>query len=82
MATEIDNKIKGSAIPQNHTRFLRLAEVKKLTSLSRSAIYVKIANREFPRSVALSRQCVAWVESEVIEWMNQRLSSRDKGETV
>jgi len=72
MATEIDNC----------TRFLRLAEVKKLTSLSKSAIYVKIANGEFPRPVALSRQCVAWVESEVIEWMNQRLSSRDKGKTV
>jgi prophage regulatory protein len=82
MATEIDNKIKGSAIPQNHTRFLRWAEVKKLTSLSKSAIYVKIANREFPRPVPLSRQTVAWVESEVIDWMNQRLSSRDKGETV
>ena len=82
MATEIDNKIKGSAIPQNHTRFLRLAEVKKLTSLSRSAIYVKIANREFPRQVSLSRQSVAWLESEVIDWMNQRVSSRDKAEMV
>ena len=82
MATEIDNKIKGSAIPQNQTRFLRLAEVIKLTSLSKSAIYDKIANHEFPSQVILSRQSVAWVESEVIDWMNQRLSSRDKAETV
>jgi prophage regulatory protein len=75
-------KINGSAIPQNHTRFLRLAEVKKITSLSKSAIYEKIANGEFPRQVALSRQTVVWVESEVFDWMNQRLSSRDKAETV
>ena len=82
MANEIDTKIKGPAMPQNQTRFLRLAEVKKLTSLSKSAIYVKIAKREFPRPVRLSRQSVAWVESEVIDWMNQRLSSRDKAEPM
>ena len=80
--SEIDTKIKGLTMPQNQTRFLRLAEVKKLTSLSKSAIYVKIANHEFPRPVSLSPQCVAWVESEIIDWMNQRLSSRDKAETV
>jgi prophage regulatory protein len=82
IAGEIDVKIQGSAVPQNQIRFLRLAEVKKRTSLSKSAIYEKIAKHEFPRPVSLSRQSVAWVELEVEDWMKQRLSSRDKAETV
>lgn len=46
------------------------------TALSRSAIYRKMNDGEFPKSVNLGDMAVAWVESEVDEWMDERLERR------
>ncbi|EOW9261082.1 TPA: AlpA family transcriptional regulator [Vibrio cholerae] len=57
-------------------RFLKLKEVMEKTALSRSAIYRKMNDGEFPESVSLGDRAVAWVESEVDEWMQQLLKNR------
>jgi prophage regulatory protein len=36
-----------------HRRILRLADVLHLTGLSRSSIYLKIANGQFPKQLSL-----------------------------
>ena len=59
-------------------RFLKLKEVMALTALSRSSIYKFMEESRFPKSVSLGDRAVAWVESEVEEWMNERLSQRDE----
>jgi prophage regulatory protein len=51
-------------------RFLRLHRVKETTGLSRTSIYRKIAAREFPSPIRIGARSVAWVEAEVIQWMN------------
>ncbi|PAR30849.1 hypothetical protein CGT99_14715 [Vibrio metoecus] len=38
--------------------------------ISRSAIYRKMNDGEFPQSVSLGERAIAWVESEVDEWMS------------
>lgn len=48
--------------------FLKLAEVQKRTTLSRSAIYRKIEEGSFPKQVTLSPGRVAWHESDVVDW--------------
>lgn len=58
-------------------RFLRLKEVMALTALGRSSIYKFMSEDRFPQSVSLGDRAVAWVESEIEEWMNERLSQRD-----
>ncbi|ENT6850652.1 AlpA family transcriptional regulator [Vibrio parahaemolyticus] len=59
-------------------RFLRLKEVMSLTGLGRSTIYKFMADETgFPKSVSLGGRAVAWVESEIEEWMESRLSMRD-----
>ncbi|MCZ4293878.1 AlpA family transcriptional regulator [Vibrio sinaloensis] len=59
-------------------RFLRLKEVISLTGLGRSTIYKFMADEtDFPKSVPLGGRAVAWVESEIEEWMESRLSMRD-----
>ncbi|SGY86158.1 AlpA family transcriptional regulator [Moritella viscosa] len=58
-------------------RFLRLKEVMVLTALSRSSIYKFMNENRFPKSVSLGDRAVAWVESEVEDWMHERLSLRD-----
>ena len=58
-----------------HVQFLRRPAVEKLTGLPRSSIYKLMEAGEFPKPVKLSAQAVAWLESEVLDWMNQRIEA-------
>ena len=59
-------------------RFLRLPEVQRRTGLSRSTIYVRVEEGRFPRPVARGGRAGGWIESEVDEWIRERISaSRD-----
>ena len=66
--------------PKNRrqARFLRLPEVLARTGLSRSTIYVRLDQGSFPRPVSLGGRAVGWIESEVNEWIRERIAaSRD-----
>ena len=56
---------------------LKLNEVLKMTGLSRSTIYAYIDKGIFPRQVKLGERSVAWVEEEVIAWIDTRIMVRD-----
>jgi prophage regulatory protein len=58
-------------------RFLRLKEVMELTALGRSSIYKFMSENRFPQTISLGDRAVAWVETEIHDWMNERLSQRD-----
>lgn len=62
------------------TRLIRLKEVRDLTGLSRSYIYALAAQKRFPKSVALvpGGTSRAWVEAEVLAWLEQRIAERDQ----
>lgn len=55
-------------------RFLRLPEVLERTGLSRSTIYVRLAEARFPRPVPLGGRAVGWIEAEVDEWVHERIA--------
>ena len=58
--------------------FLRLPAVKQRTGFGRSQIYNLINQGQFPKQIHLGPQSVAWLESEVTEWMKERIRlSRD-----
>ena len=63
------------------TRFLRLPEVLTRTGLSRSTIYVRLAQGRFPPPVSLGSRAVGWVESEVDEWIRKRIEE-SRGESA
>ena len=56
------------------SRLMRLPEVVQLTGVSRSTIYRWIANGEFPRQISLGANTVAWLESDVDDWIQLRIS--------
>ena len=58
------------------SRFMRLPEVVQLTGVSRSTIYRWIANGEFPKLIPLGGMTVAWLESDVEDWIHRRIRSR------
>jgi len=61
-------------------KILRLKEVKTRTGLGRSTIYLLIAQGSFPRSIALGERAVGWLESDLDEWINERIrQSRQHG---
>ena len=59
------------------SRIIRLPEVTNLTGISRTMIYELIKKNKFPRQINLGVRAVGWVESEIQEWIEQRIADRD-----
>ena len=67
----------------NHPmNFLRLPQLKKRVPLSRSGIYAQIAQGTFPAPVRLGPRSVAWIESEIDEWIAKKITSARDREVV
>jgi prophage regulatory protein len=60
---------------QNPTSFLRLPQVKQRTGLSRSSVYAKVRSGEFPAPISLGARAVGWLDSEISEWMSDRINA-------
>ncbi|NDL64317.1 AlpA family transcriptional regulator [Acerihabitans arboris] len=57
-------------------QLLRLKQVEEKTGLKRSQIYLYMNNGIFPRSIKIGPVSVAWLESEIDEWINLKLTNR------
>ncbi|WP_273890236.1 helix-turn-helix transcriptional regulator [Serratia marcescens] len=60
-------------------RFIRLPEVLYTTGLSRSTVYEMMSRKQFPVQVSLGGKNVAWLASEVDQWMDERIANRHQG---
>ncbi len=61
-------------------RLISLNETCRRTSLSRTAINQRRKNGTFPAAVPLTDKRVAFVESEIEEWINSRIALREVAE--
>lgn len=59
-------------------RIIRLKDVMDSTGLGRSTIYKYMSVGGFPRPISLGDRSVGWVESEVHDWILERVKQRDK----
>ena len=59
------------------TKILRMAAVKDKTGLSRASIYVRMSNGTFPKSISLGANSVGWLEAEINDWIEAKISARD-----
>lgn len=59
-------------------RLIKLKEVLNQTGLGRSTLYSYVQQKQFPQPVSLGPRAVAWVESEVQSWIDQRVQLRDE----
>ena len=58
-------------------RLIKLKEVIQKTSLGRSTIYEFMTKGTFPKQVSLGAKSVAWLESEVDDWIMERIGERE-----
>jgi prophage regulatory protein len=57
-------------------KLIKLKEVIEMTTLSKATIYRLMSKRAFPSSVPLGDRAVAWKQSDVIEWIDSKVSAR------
>ncbi|WP_377110115.1 AlpA family transcriptional regulator [Pseudoalteromonas sp. R86517] len=57
-------------------RLIKLKEVIEKTSLGRSTIYEFMTKGTFPKQISLGAKSVAWLESEVDDWIEDKVRGR------
>ena len=56
-------------------KLLRVPQVKQTTGLSKSTIYARIAEGNFPKQIPLGPRLVVWVESDIQNWITEQVSA-------
>lgn len=55
-------------------RLIRRKEVQAKTGLGASSIYAMMKQGKFPKAITLSERRVAWIESDVDQWIAERIA--------
>ena len=69
--------VLNMASPKNESdepRFVKIDEVRRLTSLSKAGLYKLIRKGEFPKPISIMAPPVAWIEHEVRAWQAERIA--------
>ncbi|WP_429151323.1 helix-turn-helix transcriptional regulator [Aeromonas veronii] len=59
-------------------KLIKLKEVIEMTTLSKATIYRLMSKGAFPRAAPLGARTVAWKQSDVIEWIDSKVSAREE----
>ena len=63
-------------------RYIRFKELKTLVPLGRTTIWRMEREGRFPRSRRIGKSAKAWLETEVLSWMQERAGDHEKGQRV
>jgi prophage regulatory protein len=55
---------------------IKLSEVIARTGLSRSTIYRRVKQTDFPKPIPLGGNSIGWIEMEVQQWLLARMEDR------
>lgn len=58
-------------------KLIRLRQVMQMTGLGRSSIYNYMKDQSFPKQVKITSNLSAWVETEINEWIQDKVNQRD-----
>ena len=61
----------------SNLKILRAKQVKELVGYSISSIYRLSSQKQFPKPIKLGDHASGWVASEVNDWIQDRISSRN-----
>jgi predicted DNA-binding transcriptional regulator AlpA len=57
--------------PSPDAQLLRISDVSKLTTLSKSCIQLWVATGRFPKPLTLSTTIKVWKSTQITEWLNK-----------
>lgn len=63
-------------------RLMKLGEVMHRTGLSKPTIYNYIRKGQFPKPVKLGPRGIGFIESEVVDWITDRITLRNHKEAL
>ncbi len=66
-------KIQRNPNQATPPKLLRVKQVAEITSISTSYLHTLARNGKFPKPKKLTENTSVWLESEVYEWINDRL---------
>jgi prophage regulatory protein len=81
---KLKNELEQPTKENNRTpKLIRIKSVIELTGISKSSVYDLSTRNLFPKSIQLvpGGTSVAWVESEVEGWIEERIAERDQEAT-
>jgi prophage regulatory protein len=55
-------------------QFLRVRKVTEMVGFSKTTLYARVRNGTFPKPIVIGPQTVAFLESDVLEWMQRQIS--------
>ena len=55
-------------------RLIRLPDVENLIGCKKSTVYTMVREGTFPKPIRLSSRMVAWPETAVLQWMQDRIN--------
>jgi len=61
-------------------RLITMSSLLQRICLSKTQLYRQISKGDFPRPVPIGRARVAFLESEIEEWIASRIIARDRGD--
>jgi len=67
-----------TSAPKRYIQVLRLPQVRQVTGLGRSMIYLLEAQRRFPSRIKIGLRAVGWLQDEVQAWVEERIE-RSRG---
>ena len=81
---EIAGSAQGNLFPGTlrGARLLRLSELRGRVGLGRSTIYRRISEGTFPPPKCLGGRAVAWLESDVDDWIAQLVTPAEQAQMV
>jgi len=59
-------------------QLIRLAVVLEMTGLSKTSLYEAVNSGSFPKNVKISERSSAWVKSEVLVWIKEKIEERSQ----
>jgi prophage regulatory protein len=61
-------------IKETPKQLVKRKKVEELTSLSKSSIYRLMSDGIFPKPIRLGSKSVAWIEADIMNWINARIA--------
>ena len=73
-----DMSIHSKEKTMDYPRLIKLDTVLKITTLSVPTIYRLMKKGQFPKQIMVSERSARWSESEVLEYINEKLQLREE----